>query len=276
MLCSPRTLGRFLGSLLFAVALAAPEVVLAGDDKAGESGVDLDALRKRLESGKEADVLAALEEIGNAKDPAAAILVNELLARGATVKILVEACRTAGKLKQPSSSAPLAPYVQHRESDVRLQAARALLRTKGPPAVRALRRGLRSSDAAVRGISATGLGALGAAEAVPDLFIALDHSVSEAAASIGQLCTPEQCDRFVEKTGKIPFDIMSTGFDQIFFRPPKEVPDAQKLRIVEKLAALGTREVSRYLADVGDRWPKDWSPKVKEALEQAGQAARGK
>jgi hypothetical protein len=90
------------------------------------------------------------------------------------------------------------------------------------------------------------------------------------------VCSPEQCERFAESTTKVPFDIMSTGFDQILFRSPKDMPDAQKLRIVERLQALGTAEVGRYLADVADRWPDDWNAKLKQAIEQAAQSARGK
>ena len=65
----------------------------------------------------------------------------------------------------------------------------ALAKTRGPAAVKALRASLSDPDAGVRGLAATGLGSMKAKDAVGDLFVALDHKVAEAAASIGQLCS---------------------------------------------------------------------------------------
>ena len=150
-----------------------------------------------------------------------------------------------------------------------------LIKTKGPEAVKALRQALRSTDAVVRGTAATGLGALGAKEAVADLFGALDKNVGEAAASIGQLCAGSECDKLLERVGKQPFEIMSSGFDQLLFRPAAEVPDDQKIRVVGRLRELGTKEAGAFLADVAERWPKDWSAKVKQALDAAVRAVGG-
>ncbi len=133
---------------------------------------------------------------------------------GASVKVLVRAIDVCGALKQQSSSAPIAPYFRHRTPDVRRAAVKALLKTRGPVAVKALRAALRSPDAQVRGISASGLGALGAKEALPDLFNALGHNVGEAAGSIGQLCSKKECEKFANLLGKHAFDIMTSGFDQ--------------------------------------------------------------
>ncbi len=158
---------------------------------------------------------------------------------------------------------------------MRRQAARALLKTKGKDAVVALRQSLRSSDPVVRGTAATGLGALGARDALPDLFLAFDRGVTEAGASIGELCTPEECEKFAERTGKVPFDVMSSGFDQILFRPSSEIPDETKLALVGRMREIGTAEVGKYLADVADRWPKESSKKLKQVIESAARATGG-
>lgn len=236
--------------------------------------LDIPALKKQL-AGGEQEVIAALGTIGESGNPDGVPLVNDVLARGGTEAIIQEALKTAGKLKSPASSASIAPYVQHRSPEIRRAAARALVKTKGPAAVAALSKGLRSEDASVRGTSATGLGEIGAHDSLKDLFTAFDHGVAEAAAAIGQLCRPEECEDYAGRTGKVAFDVMQTGFDQILFRPPNEISDDDKIKLVGRMRELGTVEVGKYLADVGERWPQDWSKKVKQAIDSAAHAAAG-
>ena len=239
------------------------------------SRAELDALRKRLE-GSEEEALLALQSIAESGTVEASPLVGAVLARGGSEKVIDEAITTAAKLKVESLSPAIAPYVQHRSEEIRRQACRALLKTKGPDAVATLKQALRSADPVVRGTAATGLGALAARDALPDLFLAFDHGVTEAGASIGQLCKPEECEKFAERTGKVPFDVMSSGFDQILFRPPSEIPDDAKLLLVGRMRELGTPEVAKYLADVGERWPKEWSKKLKQVIDSAARAGGGK
>jgi hypothetical protein len=243
--------------------------------KGAESDLDLEALKAQMESGDAKAILAALGTIEKSKDSAGAPLVDALLVRGGPTDVIEEAIKVAGKLKSESSSAALAPYTRHRNEGIRRHAASALIKTGGAAAVKALRQGLRSSDPAVRGVCATGLGTLGAREAMDDLFRAFDAGVGEAAASLGQLCQPEECEKFAERTGVKAFDIMISGFDQILFRPPKDMTDDQKIRIIGRLRELGTAESGKYLADVAGRWPKDWSAKVKQALDAAAKATGG-
>ena len=269
-------------ALLAAAELSSAQYATAqGPARSGKKGeskakpetpkIDLARIKAALESGDERRITPALEELEKAGESAkeAAPLVEALLRQGSSASVLEKALAAAGALKQQSSSAAIAPYVRHRTPDVRRIAAKTLIKTKGPEAVKALRQALRSTDAVVRGTAATGLGALGAKEAVGDLFGALDKNVGEAAASIGQLCSGPECDKLLDRVGKQPFEIMSSGFDQLLFRPAAEVPDEQKIRVVGRLRELGTKESGAFLADVAERWPKDWSAKVKQALDAA-------
>ncbi len=251
---------------LFAVASAQPA--------AAAKGFDTEAVKKQLLSGNSDEIKKALDTIKEAGAAAKPIVptLNVLLKKGSTTSLLVAILQTASKLEDPTSSAAIAPYVRHREKTVRQAAAKALLHTKGPDAIKALRRGLRSRDAVVRGTAAGGLGTLGAKEALPDLFAAFDHKVGEAAVSIGQLCEAESCTDFLKRVGKVPFDIMTSGLDQMLFRPPSSLNDDAKIRIIGKLRELGTAEAGKYLADVAERWPKDWSKRVKAALDAAVKA----
>jgi hypothetical protein len=254
-----------------------------------------DRWKQVLESGSEADKLAVLAEIGQATGaavPPAAAAVNELFARGASVAVLENALEVSGRLAQRSSSAALAPYVRHRAPSVRRAAARALAKTGGPEAVAALRGALRGSDPTLRGPAAAGLAALGAKEAVPDLFALLNHPlgacgctqgddacaarcaadeklIPEAAAAIGKLCAPADCEKLSGELGKLPFDVMQAGLEPILLRPETEVSEQQKLTLLEKLRKLQTKEASAFLQTLRARYPATGSARVKLALEDA-------
>ena len=97
----------------------------------------------------------------------------------------------------------------------------------------------------------------------------------EAAASIGQLCVKDECEKFVGRTGAIGLDVMTSGFDQILFRPASEIADDDKVKVVGRVRDLLTQEAANYLRDLQSRWPKDGSVRVKQAIDQAVTATAG-
>jgi HEAT repeat protein len=233
--------------------------------------LDHDELKKDLASKQEGRVLGALSRVQAAATQAKPLApdVEALLAKGSTIKVTLSALRALSALASESSSAFVAPYVQHRLPKVRRTAATTLLKTKGPVAVSALRAALRSPDARVRAIAARGLGDLDASSALDDLFKALDHRVDEAAVSIGKLCDVPACMKFVGRLGALQLGVITSGTDEILFRPAEQVDDKTKMAVIERLASLRTRSGTEYLADVYRRWPKTASPMVKEALKDA-------
>jgi HEAT repeat protein len=257
-------IGLCLGTLLPAVAQAAP-----AEKPKAHGSLGLDSTKKALESGDEARTLAALDEIELSGDGRAAPLVDALLTRGASAKILLRAIGVAGALGKPSSSAAIAPYVKHRAAEVRRTAAQSLAHTKGDVAVKALRDALRGSDPALRGTAAEGLGALGAKDAVPDLFIVLPKEVPEAAGAIGVLCAGDECKKFVALLGKLPFDVMQSGFLPLLLRTGAEVPDSAKLLLIEQLRRMATQQANALLATALASYPAAGNPKIKAAIDAA-------
>jgi HEAT repeat protein len=238
---------------------------------------DMNVAMQKLKSSDEAQIRQGLDDlrVGATSAAPAAPAIVELLTRGAGETTTHQAIDTLGDLESPEGSAILAEYSVHRTVALRRAAVKSLTRTKGGPATQALRRALTDSDALVRSNAAAGLGAMRAKDAVPDLFIALDHKVNEAAASIGQLCTPDQCEQLSLKLGKLPFDVVTSGLDQMLARPTAEISDDMKIKILGRLRELGTAEANRYLKDVDKRLKKDASPRVKQAIEQAVKATMG-
>ena len=256
--------GLCLACLTPSLAAAAP-----ASTPAAHASLNLNNLKKALESGDEAQAIAALDEIEQAGDRSAAPLVEALLTRGASSKLLLRAIEVAGSLGKESSSAALSPYVKHRSPEVRRAAAQSLVHTKGKVAVQALRDALRGSDPALRGTAADGLGALGAKDAVPDLFVVLPKEVPEAAGAIGTLCGGDDCKRFLSFLGKLPFDVMQSGFLPLLLRTSSDVPDALKLQLIEQLRRMATPKASEVLATALATYPAAGSPKVKAALDAA-------
>ena len=234
-------------------------------------------LSQKLASSDEAQIRNALDDVrlaGKAAAPAVPAIVK-LLQRGVSAGLAEAACDTLGDVQSQDATVAIVPYTRHREVKVRRAAAKALSRTRGAEAIKALRVSLSDSDAVVRGLAATGLGSLKARDSVPDLLDALDHKIAESASSIGQLCAPEECELFMGKLGRLPFDVMTGGFDQMIFRPETELNDDNKVKIIGRLRELGTAESNKFLKDVQGRWPAKWSKRVKQAIDQAVIATGG-
>lgn len=259
-------------------------LTLLGFVSAGNAGADkpkpapavgkaeLDRLKAVLESGTEAEKLAALDDLGRMAGPSAgqaAVRVNELLTRGASVPVLVRALEVEGKLAQSASSSSVAPYARHRISEVRVAATKALAGTGGAEAVSVLKATLRGGDRRSRGFAASGLATLKAKDAVPDLFAVLAKDVPEAASSIGELCAPVDCTKFVDYLGKLPFDLIQTGLSPLLLRPESEITPEFKLDVLERLRKLQTDEAHTFLETLRALYPKDGNEWVKYGLEQA-------
>jgi hypothetical protein len=118
-------------------------------------------------------------------------------------------------------------------------------------------------------VAATALGAMKARDAVHDLFAALDRKVPEAAASLGALCDAAECERLADKLGSLPFDVVTTGLDEVLLRPAPEVNDDLKIKVVGRVRELGTAEAHHFLKGVQARWPARGSRRVKQAIDQA-------
>jgi HEAT repeat protein len=284
---SPPSRGR---SEAFARAFACAAAILLVADVAAAQGAKKRApgasvatfavspdLGQRLRSSSDATVRGALDEIRIAGKGATAAVpaILELLERGTSTALTEAALDTLGDIESESASSVVAWYAAHRNPKLRRAAVKALIRTKGPAAVKTLRHALSDSDAMVRGVAATGLGTLKAKEAVADLFAALDHRTAESAASIGQLCAPTECDQLTAKLGKLPFDIVTSGLDQILFRSNADLADEEKLKVISAIRGLATQEANKFLKEVQSRWPKTGSAALKQVIDQAVAATNG-
>lgn len=240
--------------------------------------VDVRPIVAKLKTAEAQRIQEALDEARLAGPAAAAAApsIAEAVALGLSLPLTQFAVETLGELESDAGTAVLTQYAVHRNTKVRRAAVKALTRTKGPAAIVALEHALADSDALVRGTAASGLGAMKAKTTVGELFLALDHRVNEAAVSIGQLCNPEQCEKLASKLGKLSFDVVTGGLDQVLFRPAVEVSDDAKVKVLGRIREQGTIEGNKFLKEIQKRAVAPaFSARVRQAIDQAVLATAG-
>jgi HEAT repeat protein len=154
------------------------------------------------------------------------------------------------------------------EPEIRRAAASALVRTRGAAAVGALRKSLKSPDPVVRETAASGLGTLGAAESVDELFAALGDEVPGASRSIAVLCNPSQCDKLMDYVGKLKFETLEPCFVPLILRPAG-LPEPNKIRYIDRLRRLATKNSRAVLETALASLPAEGNPKLRDALQTA-------
>ena len=232
------------------------------------------AAAEKLKSSDPDRIREGLEDARLAGKNAASLAaeITALLDRGLNTPLAEAALQALGELEIQATNPSIAPYLSHRDPKVRIATANALSRTKGAAAVASLRRALSDSDAGVRSAAASGLGLLRARDAFGDLVIALDHRVASAAAPIGQLCSVDECNDFLGRIGRLPFDLMASGLDALLFRPMSEVSEDTKANVIGRVRELKTNEVHEFLESLQKRWPLGASPRLRALIDQAVKA----
>jgi len=224
-----------------------------------------------LKSNEAARIETALVNIrvagkdGGGKQLTAAIVAK--IKDGLPRELLKKALDTLGDLEDPNAAEAGVMYLAHRDPEVRLAAVHCLGGSKGPVATKALREALGDLDARVHSMAATHLGTTKAAEAVPDLILALDKGVTSAAVSIGMLCDEKSCDGLLERMKSKPFDVISSGLEQVLAR--KEIKDEYKIKVITQVRELASQKAREFLQSVRQAWPATGSKKVSDALDKA-------
>jgi HEAT repeat protein len=231
--------------------------------------LDVAGAIQKIRSGDEARMRGGLDELRLAGPIGASGVsaIVEVLSRGLSESLTVQALDTLGDLESPTAAGVLGQYAAHRSVSVRCAAVRALGRTRSAAASAPLRKALSDSEASVRGLAATSLGTLKAKDATKDLVLALDHNVREAALALGQACSAEGCLELVAKIGKLPLEMLGPGVEAIVLRP--DVPEEAKEKLLARMGKLETVEAHRFLKALETRLPKDATPKTRRAVAQA-------
>lgn len=234
--------------------------------------IDAKEANESLKSSDATKIETALAIIRTAgKDGGGKAFTGAIVARlkaGLTKDLAKKALETLGDLDDPAAFEACEMYMAHRDSEVRVAAVKCLGGAKASPAAtKGLRAALGDVDNRVHAFAATILGGTKATDAVPDLILALDKGVNEAAVSIGQLCDPKSCDALLERLKTKPFDVISSGLGQELAR--KDIPDDVKKKVITAVRELASQKAREFLTEVKNGFGKTESKAVQEALDKA-------
>lgn len=249
--------------LLLALAAATP----AEAQRRRNNRTQLRDAVAQLDSSEPDEIRAGIEALATVGTAGAVEPLAARVRRGLPADLLDLAVETLGVLGRPEAGPVLFQLSNHRRADVRLAAVSAITACRPDGASGALVSALSDADPRVRGAAATGLGQVGARDAIDTLFLALDRGVLEAASSIGQLATDAAVTRLLTYLGRIPFDGVAPAFDEVFARD--DLGDAPKLEVIARLEELATAEVRSYLSALVDSYPPGSSSPVPAAAQQA-------
>lgn len=265
-----------IGGTAIALSVLLGAAVASGQGKkpaAGGAKLDQKEAKASLESSEASRIETALVNIRMAgKDGGGRALTKDIVTRldkGLPRELIKKALETLADLEDPAGVPACDAYMAHRDAEVRLAAIRCLGGAKGPQATKAIRAALGDTDPRVHATAATLLGEAKATDAVPDLIVALDKGVNEAAVSIGMLCAPTggECDQLLNRMKSKPFDVISSGLQQLLAR--KEVPDDYKKKVITQVRELASAKAREFLETVKKAWPPNGSKVVAEALDKA-------
>jgi hypothetical protein len=206
-------------------------------------------LSKRLQTHDQAELIIVLDEVAataaaaDADRDARAIVA--LLRAGQTDVVADHALEALTRLRSREGRDVLMAFVHHRRAEARLRAYAALAKLGEARDVTAITLGLRDSAPQVRNAVARSLASLPARGAVPDLLLALELGVFDAAAAIGKHGDAASLDRFSAQVGKLPLYVLLEGYANYLER--QDLPDVLKLRIVATLEDVSGGVVKEFL-----------------------------
>lgn len=256
------------GAMLLALALVT--LLGAGQHRARAQEMSFDEAVELVQSSDADSVQLGLETLGARGEARAVAPIAERIRSGLPSELTQFAVTTLGMIGRPEAGPVLIELLSHRQAEVRLAAVEAIAATEARGGGAALVRALDDMDGRVRSAAALGLGQLGHRPAVDTLFTALDRNVLEAATAIGQLATPEHLDRLTANLGRVPFDVLTPAFNELFAR--RDFAERAKLELVGRLAELATPQVKTYLTDLADQLPNG---RVKAAATDAAERIPG-
>lgn len=256
------------GAALLALALAHGSLVRAAP-RAGGKGraqASLEEVAIMLAASDEEELRTALESAATLPPRDVLPLLEERVRAGLTHELLEVALDTLLLLADPGSTPLLVELAQHRRASIRIRALDALGRIKGAGAEQALVRGLGDLDPGVRKAAAEALGELGASSAFAPLTRAIELGVDGAPRALGRVASARDVPRLIELIGTRPLEVLTPLFEALFAR--RDIAEAEKLRVVEAIAARGGEDAQAQLTALASTLPPDASAQLRKALAQ--------
>jgi HEAT repeat protein len=186
--------------------------------------------------------------------------ISELLLRGVPPRAAAAGLDALGVLARPEGAPAVLRFLEHRRPMLRRHAIAAATAIHTPDLVAALVGRLADSDENVRVEAAVAVGEVGNARATPSLFRAFERDLEtvsgpdgnrllhESAKSIARIGSVDDVTRLLGYLRRAPFRSMVDAIRSALGR--HDLPEPFKVRIVQRVGDLATREVRDFLTSV--------------------------
>ena len=231
--------------MLLGLALPGAAPVRAQSRPSPRPPAALKKLDAGLTSPESTRVVQSLQGLGKLKHPAAVERLQRFLHAGQPDALADRAIDALGATGLEEALPLLSELTHHRRSGARRHAYSAIAAIADDSVPALLAKGLRDSDAGVRGEAARWLGELGAQDELPILFRALSLGVPEAAAAIGKLGDEASLAKYDQHLERQPLTVMLAGYEAFLGRT--DLPEKAKLGIVGRLGEVAGVTVKRFL-----------------------------
>lgn len=240
------------------------------DQQAEQSQIQ-EAIEK-LKSPNPEEIVMSVQMLTLSGSKEAATALETLLRSGPRNDITDMTIQALGAISSETSIDILLPYVNHRRSDARIAAIFALENFSNPRVKNALEKKLRDSNGEVRASAALALGKAGDAQTISVLFTAFDMGVHEAIISIGKIGSPKDAERAADYLGKFDIKVLLPGFEQFLLRD--DIPEKEKLQILDRLFELAGPEVKKFAKSIKASFPPETKESENPVFKKVSQMVR--
>lgn len=266
-------LPRLLPLLVTAPLLCAPPAANAAPARTkSRPAMSLEEVAVMLSSAEENEVRTALEAAATLPAADVVPMLDERV-RAGLPRVLLDVAIDSLMLLDDRNSAPLLnDLARHRRPEVRARVLDVIAAVAAPSAEQVLTTALGDQHPDVRKAAADALGELGSRTSMPTLERALELRIDGAARALGRLARPEDVGGLLDYVGRTPLPTLTPMVGALLGR--RDIAEADKLRSIAKVSALGGEEASQALTELLEQLPLDASPRVRRALDEAVQEGK--
>ncbi len=183
--------------------------------------------------------------------------ISAVLLHGAEPRVAAFGLHSLAAMARPEGSDVVLRFLEHRRPGLRRHAVAAAVAIGGRSMTRALERRLGDPDPDVRGDAATGLGEIGDANSLTQLWLAFERDLESslhaegsallraAARSIARIGYGTDVDRLIGYLRRAPFRTLTDAFLVTLQRDA--INPQLKLRVVNAIGNLATPEAREFL-----------------------------
>ena len=189
-----------------------------------------------------------------------AVAISTVILRGVTPRVAAAGLDALAVLANPAGTHAVLRFLEHRRPMLRRHAIAAAQAIHTPELVHALAGRLSDSDENVRVEAASALAEIGSPANASDLFAAFERDLEattapttgrllhEAAKAIARVGTEQDVQRLLGFLRRAPFRSMADSMRAALGR--RDLPEAFRVRIVQSIGDLATREAREFLNSV--------------------------